>query len=55
MYVCRVHLEAGQSVRSMKLSLAAYSAAVDALVLVEPNDAEQTGGRVGRGGDNSLS
>ena len=23
--------------------------------MVEPNDAEQTGGRVGNGGDNSLS
>ena len=53
MYVCRVHLEAGQSVCSMKLPLAAYSAGVGAWVLVAPSDAEQTGGTVGRGGQNS--
>ena len=53
----RVHLEEDQSVRSMKLPLGAYStetnAAVGAWVLLERNDKDQTGGAVGRGGQNS--
>ena len=56
-YVHRVHLEADQCLRSMKLSLAAYntenSAAVGAWVLLEPSDAEQARGTVGGGGQNS--
>lgn len=56
-YDYRVHLEADQSVRSMKLPLAAYStentAAVGAWVLLELNDAEQTGGTVGQVGQTS--
>ena len=48
MYDYRVYLEADQSVRSMKLPLAAYgtesSAAMGAWVLLEPNKAEQTEG-----------
>ena len=57
MYDYRVHLEEDQSVRSMKLPLGAYntetSAAVGAWVLLERNDKDQTGGAVGRGGQNS--
>ena len=57
MYVYRVHLEADQNVRSMKLPLAAdsteNSAAVGVWVLLEPNDVEQTGGAVGGDGQNS--
>ena len=57
LYDYRVHLEEDQSVRSMKLPLGAYntetSAAVGAWVLLERNDKDQTGGAVGRGGQNS--
>ena len=57
LYDYRVHLEEDQSVRSMKLPSGAYSmetsAAVGAWVLLERNDNEQTGGAVGRGGQNS--
>ena len=57
LYDYRLHLEENQSVRSMKLPSGAYSmetsAAVGAWVLLERNDNEQTGGAVGRGGQNS--
>ena len=56
-YDYRLHLEEDQSVRSMKLPLGTYrketSAAVGAWVLLERNDKDQTGGAVGRGGQNS--
>lgn len=56
-YDYRVHLEQDQSARGMKLSFGAYSteaiAAVAAWVILEPNDKEQAGGTVGRGGQNS--
>ena len=53
-YHYRVHREADQNVRSMKLPLASHSteatAAVGAWDLLGLNDAEQTGGTVGGSG-----